>query len=148
MSVVLASASSMEYGHVKIILNPQGGTGGTAELYVEFGQAMPQITPPTRRGYEFMGYFTASSGQGEKYYDSNGKPMILTCGFTDTTGLYAFWQVRTYSITYQNMEGAQYGANKPVSHMYGLNTTISDPVRSGYEFLAGRSIIVLLHLRG
>ena len=119
--------------YIKIVLDAQGGITGTSEIYVKQGAPLPAITPPVRRGYTFEGYWTGASGQGIRYYDAGGNPLISN-EFTDTAALYALWKANRYSIIYKNMDGAQYGELHPESHTYGLNTKISDPTKEGYTF--------------
>lgn len=120
--------------HIKILLNPQYGTGGTSEFYIAYDSPFPPVDPPSRRGYEFQGYWSEASGRGTQYYDAAGKPLVTACSFTADSALYAFWTPRTYPITYQNMTDAVSGVNAPSTHTYGRNTKISDPVREGYTF--------------
>lgn len=131
--LVLPGQISAAQNHIRIVMNPQNGAGGASEIFVVPGGAMPDITPPTRRGYTFLGYWSGASGKGEQYYDEAGRA-LRPCGFTDTAALYAFWKVRTYAVIYENMAGAVIDANTPLTHTYGLNTRIPDPVKAGYTF--------------
>ena len=74
-----------------VTLNKQSGSGGTNSVTATYGSAMPSITPPTRQGYEFLGYFTSASG-GTKYYNANGTS-AKTADFTANQTLYAHWKV-------------------------------------------------------
>ncbi|MEG0092275.1 MAG: InlB B-repeat-containing protein, partial [Oscillospiraceae bacterium] len=123
---------------ITIIMNSQGGSGGTLQIDVENGGQMPNIEPPTRWGYTFLGYWSVASGQGTQYYDPQGTPQVLTCNFTQKAALYAHWKIKTLSITYGNMEGAAFDTNAPTSHTYGANTTISNPKKPSYTFLGWR----------
>lgn len=120
--------------HVRILLNPQSGAGGTSEFYIAYNSPLPQVVPPTRRGYEFQGYWSEASGRGTQYYDAQGNPLKSVCSFTADSALYAYWSPCTYSIDYKNMEDAVFGTYAPQTHTYGLNTRISDPAREGYTF--------------
>lgn len=128
------AASEQTDTHIKLVLDAQGGRDGTSEIYVESGGVMPTITPPVRRGYDFLGYYSAASGQGTQYYNADGSPAATNCGFSDTAGLYAFWKVHTYQITYKNMADAVFGDLHPDTYTYGISTKVSDPTRDGYEF--------------
>ncbi|MCM1320935.1 MAG: InlB B-repeat-containing protein [Bacteroides sp.] len=57
-----------------------------------FGEELPFVAVPERRGFLFCGYFSEQNGSGEKIYDENGKPL---CRWTKTNGadVYAFWKV-------------------------------------------------------
>ncbi|WP_081820215.1 InlB B-repeat-containing protein [Robinsoniella sp. KNHs210] len=122
---------------VHIYLRPMGGGAGTSEIYVPYGENMPQIEIPVRRGYSFQGYYEKANGQGKRYYDESGKALI-SCDFLETSAVYAAWQVRTYKIIYENMEQASSGTDNPVTHTYGKTTAVSDPAREGYEFFGWR----------
>ena len=69
---------------VEVILNPNGGTGGTPSVQAMPGQAMPTpITIPTREGYTFQGY----SAEGWEVTKMTGSEAdILTTG----TKIYAY----------------------------------------------------------
>ena len=81
-----------------VTLNPQSGTGGTTSVTATYDAEMPKITPPTRTGYTFNGYFDAQSG-GTKYYKADGTS-AQKWDKTSNTTLYAQWTINTYTITY------------------------------------------------
>ena len=55
-------------------LDKNGGTGGSDNVAnVQYGSAMPSITPPTKAGYAFMGYYWSANGGGTQHYDQSGK---------------------------------------------------------------------------
>ena len=90
------------------------GTGvstGTASTTATFDAAMPTITPPTKTGYTFTGYWDASSG-GTKYYNANGTSAISQYKTAGAKTLYARYTANTYTVKY-NGNGA-------------TNTTMSD----------------------
>lgn len=82
-----------------VTLNPNGGAGGTTSVTATYGQSMPTITPPTRAGYDFQGYFTATSG-GTKYYNADGTS-AKNWDKTSTATLYAQWECVTPNISTQ-----------------------------------------------
>lgn len=127
------AAQQLDDTRIKIILNAQTGQGGTLQIDVERAGNLPKITPPTRRGYNFLGYWVMASGQGKQYYNESGIPLD-TCDFTQNTALYAHWTVKTFNILYKNMEGADLGANASLTHTYGKNTPISSPTKAEYAF--------------
>lgn len=51
--------------------NKSATTAGTESVIATFGQAIPTITPPTKTGYRFDGYWTTASG-GTKYINADG----------------------------------------------------------------------------
>ena len=74
-----------------ISLDKQGGTGGPDSLTVTYGDRMPDIAPPTRPYYQFMGYYASTNGNGTQYYSASGES-AATCNFTRNTTLYAHWK--------------------------------------------------------
>lgn len=64
-----------------------------------YDSAMPTPTvTPVRTGYNFTGYFDATTG-GNKYYTS-ALASSATYKLTTGTDLYAQWNAKTYTITY------------------------------------------------
>ena len=78
-----------------VTFDKNSGTGGSNNVTATYGSAMPDITPPTRSGYIFGGYYdseTSNNGSGTQYYKPNGKSAKnwdknVTSGQT----LYARW---------------------------------------------------------
>ena len=81
-----AEFKAIEY---TVTLNPLGGTGGSGSVTATYDATMPSITPPTKTGYSFAGYFDATSG-GKKYYNADGTSANTWDKASDTT-LYAQW---------------------------------------------------------
>ena len=62
----------------------------------------------------------------------------LTLGAEDYTGavtLTAAWTAERFTITYEGMDGAQYGDKHPDWYAYDTDAVISDPTKAGYTFL-------------
>ena len=55
-----------------VTFDRQGGSGGTGSVEATLDTAMPSITPPTRTGYTFGGYYTGTNGSGTQYYNADG----------------------------------------------------------------------------
>ena len=78
-----------------VTFDKNSGTGGSNSVTATYGSAMPDITPPTRSGYIFGGYYdseTSDNGTGTQYYKADGKSAKnwdknVTSGQT----LYARW---------------------------------------------------------
>ncbi len=79
-----------------VTLDSQGGSGGTASVTATYGAAMPSVTPPTRSGYTFGGYYSETDGNGTQYYTSSGTS-TRTWDKTRATTLYAKWTAMTMS---------------------------------------------------
>ena len=73
-----------------VYLNKQGGTGGTSNVSVTYGQPMPAATAPTRADYIFRGYYTFFRGGGTQYYTAE-MASARNWGEAATYFLYANW---------------------------------------------------------
>lgn len=74
-----------------VSLDQKGGSGGTQSVTATYGQAMPEITVPTRAGYTFLGYFdTDALSGGTQYYTASGASARNWDKSSDAT-LYARW---------------------------------------------------------
>lgn len=88
--------------------------------------AIPDLT---RTGYVFDGWLVNGEGTARTG---------LTLGAEDYTGavtLTARWTAERYAITYEDMDGAQYGDKHPDWYTYDTDAVISDPTKAGYTFL-------------
>ena len=78
------------------------GNGNSVEnisetVIAERDHLPPDVTPPTRPGYEFLGYYDKQTG-GNQYYDKNGKGVKTWASSALTATLYANW--REYTVTF------------------------------------------------
>lgn len=73
-----------------VILDRQGGTGGTASVTATYGSALPAITVPKQAGFTFQGYFAEAGGKGTQYYAFDGKSAANWNKAAAAT-LYAHW---------------------------------------------------------
>lgn len=121
---------------IPVTLDQQSGTGGTTSVTATYGAAMPTATMPTRIGYTFNGYFTATSG-GTKYYNADGSSAKNWDKNTATT-LYAQWTAKQYTITYKDQGGSNFSGTHesgyPTTHTYGTATTLKTASKTGYTF--------------
>ena len=88
-----------------------------------------EIPNLTRTGYVFNGWVVNGEGAAQTG---------LTLGAEDYTGaiaLTAAWTAERYAITYEGMDGAQYGDKHPDWYAYDTDAVISDPTKAGYTFL-------------
>lgn len=119
-----------------ITLDPQGGTGGDATKTATFGQATPTVNIPGRNGYSFGGYYTQKNGGGTQYLKpdaNNTATSVRNWDIASNTTLYAKWNARTYTVTFDQQGGnggtasatATFDANMPAATM---------PTRTGYTF--------------
>ena len=125
----------------KVIFDKQSGSGGTDNITVTFGGAMPHITSPVRTGYTFSGYFSERNGGGTKYYDESGNS-LKNCDFDNTTTLYANWTANRYTVIYDgnkpsNASGQVSGSTTSSSHTYdsARALTVNGFMLTGWTFL-------------
>ncbi|MCQ2374828.1 MAG: InlB B-repeat-containing protein [Salinivirgaceae bacterium] len=128
-----------------ISLNAQGGTQSVNTLYLTYatkfattngGAAVTTITVPTKTGYDFDGYYTATNGGGTKYIDATGKIVASNTATTANITLYANWTAKTYTITLDN-QGATTAGTASLLLTYAnaySPASVTIPTRTGYTF--------------
>lgn len=94
-------------------LDDNGGTGGSGAVFYDgdtntlysgddFTSTTPpmtSVTPPTREGYTFVGYYTSKTG-GALLIESDGSIAVVSgFGNRDTT-LYAHWKANLYTLSF------------------------------------------------
>ena len=125
-----------------VTFDKQNGTGGNDNVTATYDSAMPSITPPTRTGYAFAGYYDATS-DGTQYYTNTGAS-ARTWNKTSNTKLYARWTAVIYTVTLNNQNATTAGTTKIYEH-YKIKwssksdasdtiTSITMPTRTGYTF--------------
>ena len=119
-------------GTYNVTLDKQGGSGGTSEMTVSYGQLPPVIEPPTRTGYTFGGYFTSKDGGGGQYYNADGTP-TRTWNNTKTYTLYAKWTANTYNVAL-DMQGGSGGTTNVIATYGRMPQAVTVPTRTGYTF--------------
>lgn len=86
----------------KVTLDKQGGNGGSDSVEVAKGDEMPEIEPPSRDGYEFLGYFTKTGTEGTQYYSDMGKGKVTSYDLSKDITLYAHWQGKKFVVTFDD----------------------------------------------
>lgn len=112
-----------------VTYNANGGGGIPAQQTKTHGTSLTlSDTIPTREGYEFVCWNTASDGSGVNYNPE------ATYDIDDNLTLYAKWTVITYTVSYNANGGG--GAPATQTKTYGNNLTLSSdiPTRVGYTF--------------
>lgn len=111
-----------------VAFNANGGSVGQSSKTVRSGEAYGDLPTPTRTGYSFEGWYTASDG-GEKVTASTRVNLL-----GDQT-LYAHWKVlaQSYTLTFDANGGSVSSSSKVVvsGESYGELPT---PTRPGYIF--------------
>ena len=98
-----------------VTLDQQGGSGGTTDVTVDFGQEIPDVTPPKRDGFSFIGY---NDEYGVQYIHSNGKCAKNWDKGSDGT-LYAQWSKILFNVSFHANGGTIDGlSDKTISDKY------------------------------
>ena len=121
---------------VQVTFDRQSGTGGSNGVTATFNKDLQTITPPSRTGYTFAGYYERENGNGNKYYDENGNGVKVS-DFVQSTTLYANWTANTYTVTYNsnkpsNASGTIGGTTESSKHTYD---TASPLTTNGYSLI-------------
>jgi uncharacterized repeat protein (TIGR02543 family) len=110
-----------------VTFNPNGGSVSTTSKTVTYGSTYGTLPMPTREGYVFAGWYTASSG-GVTVTDSTS--VATPAAHT----LYAHWdEPISYTVTLNPNGGSVSTTAKTVTYgsTYG---TLPSPTRTGYTF--------------
>lgn len=99
----------------KITFNPNGGNVTTTAKTVESGGTYGELPTPTRTGWTFNGWYTATSG-GTKITSSS------TVNITNNQTLYARWQANSYTVTWSTGTGYSITVKRTSSPNGGAST--------------------------
>ena len=116
----------------KVTLKRQGGKGGAASARATYGEAMPEIEVPTRTGYTFGGYYSATNGGGTCYYTDEGTSARKWNKAAATT-LYAKWTVNSYTVTL-DPQGGEGGTEETTATYGSALPEITVPTQTGCTF--------------
>ena len=119
-----------------ITLDPQGGAGGDASKTATFGQATPTVNIPGRTGYSFGGYYTGTNGSGTQYLKpdaNNTATSVRNWDIASNTTLYAKWNARTYTVTF-DQQGGNGGTASTTATFDAAMPAATMPTRDGYTF--------------
>ena len=139
-----ATAKWTPYTHT-VAFNANGGSGAPSSQTKTYGSVLTlSSTIPTRTGYTFAGWNTASNGTGTNY-TAGGQYTADQNGGTVT--LYAKWTPNTYTYTLDKQGGSggadviydyyEQGYTKDSAHTSYIGQSsngISVPTKSGYTF--------------
>ena len=109
-----------------VTFNANGGSVSTSSKSVTYNSTYGELPTPTRTGYTFSGWYTASSG-GSKVTSST---KVET---TSTHTLYARWTAKTITVTFNANGGSVSTSSKSVTYnsTYG---SLPTPTRDYYTF--------------
>lgn len=126
-----------EFADYTVYINNAQGIEDDYYFAIQRGYAgpMPTVTPPTRVGYTFAGYYTGENGQGTKYYNADGTSAINWNLSTDLT-LFAHWIANNYTIIYDG-NGALGGSmsSTPCTYDVPQKLNANTFTRGDYPFL-------------
>ena len=115
-----------------ISFNANGGSGAPSNQTKTFNTALTLTTAkPTRTGYTFGTWNTASNGSGTSYASGG----TVAASMNTATTLYAQWTANTYTISFNANGGV--GAPSSIIKTYGQSVTLptDKPTRIGHTFL-------------
>ena len=126
-----------------IVLDKKEGSADGSATATEMGTSLTDIVAPTRTGYSIEGYY-AETGRTTKIVNANGTLVSDKAGYTDATGhwinttspltLYTQWNIITYNLTYENLNGAS-NSNPATYQVTTATINLADPgSRTGYMF--------------
>ena len=109
-----------------ITFNGNGSTVSPSSKRVVFGNTYGTLPSPTKYGYNFAGWYTASSG-GTRVYAST------TMNKASNHTLYAQWTPITRTLVFNANGGSVSTASKTITYGKTLGN-LPTPTRSGYTF--------------
>lgn len=113
-----------------ITFNANGGSGAPSKQTKWYGETLTlSSTKPTRTGYIFKGW-AASSTATRATWNAGGS---YTKNESDT--LYAVWQAKTYTVTYNANGGSGAPAKQTKTHGKALTLSNTKPTRTNYKFV-------------
>lgn len=109
-----------------VTFNANGGTVSSSNITVTFGKTYGTLPTPTRTGYTFSGWYTATSG-GSKIESTS------TVNITANQTLYARWTANSYALSFDANGGSVSTSSKSVNYgsSYG---DLPTPKRTYYTF--------------
>ncbi len=116
-----------------LTFNAVGGTVDPTSMTVTYNEAVGTLPTPTKPGYSFLEWNTASDGNGTTYDSST--VYMLTTGLT----LYAIWDANDYTLTFDAAGGTVDPTSKTVTYNE-LVGTIPTPTRAGYDFVEWNTV--------
>lgn len=109
-----------------LTFNANGGSVSESSRSLAYGTSYGTLPTPSRTGYTFKGWFTASSGGTQV-------TTTTTMGASNTT-VYAQWTAINYKITY-NLNGGTNASGAATSfNITSSAITLPTPTRTGYTF--------------
>lgn len=99
----------------KVNFNANGGSVSTANKNVESGAKYGSLPTPTRTGWTFKGWFTATSGGSQVTADT-------TVALSGEQTLYARWEANSYTVTWSGVSNCSITVKRTSSPNKGAAT--------------------------
>ena len=106
-----------------------GENAPAAQTKTHFEDLTLSSEVPTREGYDFLGWATEADATEAVYEAGAGYAA------EGNATLYAVWQLKTYSITYDANGGENAPTAQTKTHFEDLTLSNEIPTREGYDFL-------------
>lgn len=109
-------------------------------LSLSWGETLSSVTPPTRTGYTFNGYFDARS-EGTQYFAADGSVVKTVWDMLGDETLYAQWTAKSYTVNLDAQGGS--GGTDSVTVTYDADMpeavmpVLEDHVFAGYFDASG-----------
>jgi len=120
-------------GTYAVLLNRQGGTGGTESITATYGAAMPMAEMPTRAGFDFLGYTTAPNGAGVQYYKSDGSS-ARSWNVASNATLFANWATNSYLVQFNGNGGSGAMPDLPCAYNVPARLPTNVFTNAGFAF--------------
>lgn len=135
LSSVFASITVPAKTSYTVAFNANGGSGAPSSQTKWYGETLPlSSTKPTRTGYTFQNWNTASGGSGTTY--ASGANYTANAAAT----LYAQWKANTYTVSYNANGGSGAPASQTKTYGVNLNLSTTKPTRTGYTFAGWNTV--------
>lgn len=116
-----------------VVLQKEGGSGGSDSVNATYLASMPSATVPTRTGYTFQGYFLQQNGFGTKYYNSDMTSANIW-NIAEGRTLYAYWQGNSYNLTFDKQGGSGGSSNAVATYGSPMPSNLVAPTKNRYVF--------------
>ena len=135
--------ANWQEGVYEISTNKDKGSGGTDSFYekyktgwysdAEITQTTESILIPSKTGYSFQGYYEYFFGLGKQIIDNNGNILIEPNIYIKNTSIYASYQPKQYTITFDKEDGI--GGSDYVTATYNKTLPFATaPTKKGFTF--------------
>lgn len=108
---------------------------GSEETVATYDAPLPDVVPPARSGYTFLGYFLDET----LYYNADGTAAVAKWAYAENKTLTAKWQANDYTVSLDPAVGEKplvaRGDESTVATYDAPLSQITPPARSGYTFL-------------